>query len=268
MLIAHLTDLHICPPGRSALGVVDSIGLTQRALDAVTALPVRPDVVVISGDLTDAGQPAEYAQLRGMLAALGLPVLLVPGNHDVREPMLAGLDLDPRTVTDGGFVQFLADLGGMRLVGLDTLLPGSSAGALCERRLAFLEDALAGAEGRPVLLFMHHPPFSCGLGYMDDIMLGEGAERLAAIVARHPNIERVLCGHHHRPVQVRYAGTLGQVAPGVAHQVALDLRPGTRAQFLMEPPAFLLHVREGDALVSHTAYVGSYPGPYPFPLAS
>jgi 3',5'-cyclic AMP phosphodiesterase CpdA len=264
VLIAHLSDLHLCPPGQLALRVSDTIGMTQRAFDAVAALPVKPDVLVITGDLAEDGKPEEYALLRGMLTKLGLPALLLPGNHDIRENLIAGLDLGPHAVTDGGFVQFLADLGPMRLIGLDTLLPGSSAGAICDKRLDFLEEALAGAAGRPVTLFMHHPPFSCGLGYMDAVMLKEGAERMAEIVSRYPNIERVLCGHHHRPVQLRYAGTIGQVAPGVSHQVVLDLSKSAQAQFLMEPPAFLLHLYEQDRLISHMAYSNRYEGPYPF----
>ena len=115
------------------------------------------------------------------------------------------------------------------------------------------------------MLFTHHPPFSCGLGYMDAVMLKDGAARLAEIIARHPNIERVLSGHHHRPVQVRYAGTIGLVVPGVAHQVILDLTPGAKARFLMEPPAYMLHMwQPGAGLISHTAYVGAFEGPYPF----
>ncbi|RDJ22447.1 phosphodiesterase [Bosea caraganae] len=264
MLIAHLTDLHLCPPGELALRVSDTVGMTRRAFEAVAALPVKPDALVITGDLTENGRPEEYALLRSMLAGLGLPTLLLPGNHDDRENLVAGLELGPHAVTDGGFVQFLADLGPIRLIGLDTVQPGSSAGAICDIRLDFLEAALAGADGRPVALFMHHPPFSCGLGYLDAVMLKEGAGRLAEIVAHYPNIERVLCGHHHRPVQVRYAGTLGQVAPGVSHQVILDLREGAPARFLMEPPAFLLHLFAQDRLISHTAYSGRYDGPYPF----
>jgi 3',5'-cyclic-AMP phosphodiesterase len=267
MLIAHLSDLHICPPGRLALKVSDTIGMTQRAFDAVASLPVRPDVLVITGDLTESGLPEEYALVRSMLDKLDLPTLLIPGNHDVREAMIAGLDLGPHADLAGGFIQFKADLGPLRLIGLDTLLPGSSAGAICDARLDFLEQSLAEAEGRPVILFTHHPPFSCGLGYMDAVMLKDGAERLTGIVARHPNVERVLSGHHHRPVQLRYAGTIGQVVPGVAHQLVLDLTPGAQARFLMEPPAFMLHSwQPGAGLISHTAYVGAFDGPYPFSL--
>lgn len=267
MLIAHITDLHIRPRGKPAYRVSETNELTERAFDAIRALQPRPDLLVVTGDLTDCGLPEEFAILRGIMDRLGLPVLVVPGNHDRRETLTAGLALDPRQVLEGGFVQFVADLGPMRLIGLDTLLPGRSAGALCDKRLAFLDKSLAEANGRPVAIFMHHPPFDCGIAHMDAIRLLEGAEDFAGIVARHPNVERILCGHHHRPIVTRFAGTTAQIAPSVTHQVTLDLNEVSDATFHMEPPAYLLHShREGAGFVSHTAYVERFPGPYPFVL--
>ncbi len=267
MLIAHITDLHIRPPGKPAYRTSETNMLTARALDAVAALRPRPDLLVITGDLTDCGLPEEYALLQRLISRLGMPVLMVPGNHDRRENLIAGLSLDPHTVRDSGFVQFVADLGAMRLIGLDTLVPGQSSGALCEARLAFLETALEGANGKPVAIFMHHPPFICGIAHMDAIRLLDGAAEFAAIVARHPNIERILCGHHHRPIVTRFSGTIAQIAPSVTHQVTLDLSDDGAATFDMEPASYLLHSwREGAGFVSHTAYVERFPGPYPFVL--
>ncbi|PZO03339.1 MAG: phosphodiesterase [Hyphomicrobiales bacterium] len=267
MLIAQITDLHIRPRGKPAYRVSETNALSERALDVVARLSPRPDLLVITGDLTDCGLPEEYAVLRAMLDGLGIPVLVVPGNHDRRETLTEGLALDPRQVLDNGFVQFVADCGPMRLIGLDTLLPGKSAGALCATRLAFLEKALSEADGKPVAIFMHHPPFDCGIAHMDAIRLMEGADGFAAIIARHPNVERILCGHHHRPIVTRFAGTIAQIAPSVTHQVTLDLAETSDATFHMEPPAYLLHSFLEDAgFVTHTACVERFPGPYPFML--
>lgn len=267
MLIAQITDLHIRPRGKPAYRVSETNMLTERALEAVAALRPRPDVLVITGDLTDCGLPEEYALLQEMLSRLEIPVLLLPGNHDRRDNLIAGLSLGPHTVLDGGFAQFVADLGPMRLIGLDTLVPGQSAGALCETRLAFLETALAEAKDKPVAIFMHHPPFDCGIAHMDVIRLLDGSSEFGRIVARYPNVERILCGHHHRPIQTRFCGTIAQIAPSVTHQVTLDLSDDGAATFHMEPAAYLLHsYRPGTGLVSHTAYVERFPGPYPFVL--
>jgi 3',5'-cyclic AMP phosphodiesterase CpdA len=93
----------------------------------------------------------------------------------------------------------------------------------------------------------------------------EGAEALAEIVRRYPRIERVLCGHVHRPIQIRWAGTVAVTAPATAHQFLLDLSPEAESRWGREPPAILLHVWEPDGgVVTHTAYVGDYGEPQPF----
>jgi Icc protein len=63
---------------------------------------------------------------------------------------------------------------------------------------------------------------------------------------------------------VRFAGTVASVCPSPAHQVALDLAPDAADDFIMEPPAFQLHRWDGTTLVTHTAYIGEFDGPYPF----
>jgi 3',5'-cyclic AMP phosphodiesterase CpdA len=147
---------------------------------------------------------------------------------------------------------------------LDSIVPGASHGELCAARLAFLDRALAAAPKKPTLVVLHHPPITCGIAMMDEINL-QTADAFAAVIAKHPQVERVLCGHHHRPIVVRFAGTVVQVAPSTAHQVTLDLKPGAPGSLILEPPAYLLHRwTPENGLVSHQAYVGTFPGPYPF----
>ena len=85
MLITQLTDLHLRPPGRAAYRVAETNMLTERALGRLRTLWPQPDVVVITGDMTDCGMPEEYALLRTLLSALPMPVFMVPGNHDRRD---------------------------------------------------------------------------------------------------------------------------------------------------------------------------------------
>jgi 3',5'-cyclic-AMP phosphodiesterase len=265
MLIAQITDLHVRPRGLPANRVVESNMMTERAIDAVIALRPRPDVVLITGDLVDCGLVEEYEQLKRILARLDLPFLVIPGNHDQRENfrrVLAGY----RGVTaDAEFVQFVVDDYPVRLIALDTLVPGKGEGALCPRRLDFLERALAREREKPTVIFMHHPPFDCGIAHMDRIRLIEGAERLAEIVRPYQNVERILCGHHHRAIEARFAGTIASTSPGVAHQVMFTLAEDGPAALVLEPPAYQLHrYRPATGIVSHTVYVESYPGPFPF----
>jgi Icc protein len=263
MLIAQISDMHIKPPGKLAMGRVDTAGHLARAVAHINALRPAPDLVLVTGDLVDAGMPEEYAYLSDLLAPLAMPVYLIPGNHDLRDPLRA-VFFAHRYLPAGEFLQYVVEEGAVRLIALDTLTPGAPHGELCDRRLDWLEARLAESD-RPTILFMHHPPFACGIKEFDDTRLNVGADRLAAIVRQHPNVERILCGHVHRPIQVRWAGTIASVAPSTAHQATLDLAPDAPLMYSMDPPAVALHQsRPGTGLVTHLSYIGEYDGPYPF----
>jgi hypothetical protein len=90
-----------------------------------------------------------------------------------------------------------------------------------------------------------------------------GGDALAALVGRHPEIERVLSGHYHRPITVRWAGTIGFAAPSTAHQVVLDLRPGAPTRFIMEPPAFAVHTWSPSiGITTHLVPIGDFGVPF------
>jgi 3',5'-cyclic AMP phosphodiesterase CpdA len=262
MLIAQLTDLHVRPRGVAAYRVAETNMLTERALKAVAALRPAPDVVLITGDLTDCGLAGEYELLREMLGwHLKIPVYVIPGNHDRREALAATL---PGVATHEGFVQYAIEDHPVRMVMLDTVVPGAGHGELCAARLAWLEQTLAAAPDKPTLIGMHHPPFLCGLAHMDAINL-RTSDAFAAVLARHPQVQLVICGHHHRPVTGRVGAAVAMISPSVAHQVELDLHPDARPAFVMEPAAFMLHAwSPAGGFVSHVVQVESSPGPYPF----
>ena len=268
MLIAQLSDLHVMPHGELAYGVVDTNPLVERAFQAVAALQPAPDAVILSGDLVDGGGDAEYDILAELIRRhLRMPVYLIPGNHDRREGIKARLAHLPGVGDDPRFVHYVVDDFPVRLVMLDSIVPEQGHGELCAARLNFLDRALSAGPKKPTLVVLHHPPFLTGIAHMDDVSL-RNPDALEALIRRHPQVERILCGHAHRPIIARFGGTLVQVAPSVAHQVTLDLRPDGPATFNLEPPAFLLHHwRPEGRLVSHQAYVGTFAGPYPFEMA-
>ena len=192
-----------------------------------------------------------------------MPVFVIPGNHDQRENLRAGLADLPHIGTSGTFLQYCVEYYPVRLVMLDTLVPGYGHGELCRERLSFLDGALAAEPEKPTIVAMHHPPFVCGIEHMDHINLRNEAE-FTAVIARHAQVSRVICGHHHRPINAPLAHTIASIAPSVAHQVELALTPGAPSQFVLEPPGYQLHCWIGDRLVSHTGVIGRYDGPFPF----
>lgn len=264
--LVQITDPHIREPGRLAYGRINTAPYLRRAVDSVLALRQRPDAVVLTGDLCDFGREAEYAHLAALLAPLlaDLPVYLLPGNHDERGQLRRSFAGHAYLQGGGEFVQYSVRVGALRLVALDTVAPGQSHGELCTRRLDWLERELAACSGEPVVIAMHHPPFRTLIGHMDKIGLREGAERLEAIVARHPNVERIICGHLHRAIDVRFGGSIASTCPAPAHQVALDLQADAASAWMLEPPAFRVHAWDGQRLVSHLAASGIFEGPYPF----
>ena len=263
MIIAQISDMHVRAPGQLAYRRVDTATFLARTVEQIAKMTPPPDVVIATGDLVDAGQPEEYEHLRALLAPLAMPVHLIPGNHDERGAMVRAF-ADHAYLPRDGFLQYVLDDYPVRLIALDTLVPGQGGGLMCEARCAWLAARLGEAPARPTVVFMHHAPFATGIAHMDRLGL-DGIERMGAVIERHPQVERIVCGHLHRPIQIRWRGTLVMTSPSTAHQVVLDLREDVPGTFAMEPPAFLLHVwRPGTGLITHTSYVGEYPGPYPF----
>ena len=178
MLIAQLSDPHVKGPGQLLYDRIDTAGYLERAVAHVLRLDPLPDVVIMTGDLVDGGKAEEYALLRRLLAPLPMPVYVIPGNHDAREPLRAAF----------------ADKGLFPGRGLPAVRGRGPAGAPDRARHAgrgqALRRAVRGAPGlargpvwasrrdKPVMLFMHHPPFECGIDAFDHV--APAARRRAA----------------------------------------------------------------------------------------
>jgi Icc protein len=219
----------------------------------LSRLSTPPDVVLVTGDLTDDGEDESYSALRARLAGLDCPFYLIPGNHDRRRPLLEAFS-DHAYLPRTGFMHYAIEDHAVRLIALDTLVEGREDGALCEERLAWLDTVLASESDRPTLIFMHHPPFESGIWWMDAMGLA-GARRLGAILGDHPQVRLVVCGHVHRAFHSVVGGVRVAVAPSTAWQVHLDLVPESPPHAALEPAAGFVHLWNGDAFVTHTSYL-------------
>src|SRR5262245_24102857 len=257
MLIAQISDMHVLRGGARLFGALDTFASLARCVEHINRLPTRPDAVLVTGDMTNDGEAPDYEALVQLLERLAMPYYPIPGNHDDRErtrEAFRHLGFLPAT----GPLHYTVEHLPIRLIALDTVVPGQTHGHLGAAQLAWLESTLRAAPTRPTVVFLHHPPFPTGIDHMDVIKLTD-ADALHAVIGRHAQVERVACGHLHRAIQVRWAGTVAVTAPSTAHQVALTLGPGDAARWIAEPPAVLLHLwREGVGLVSHVSYVGDY----------
>ncbi len=264
-LVAQISDLHLKAGQRLTYGVVDTLGALRRAVDHLNASQPRPDIVVVSGDLVDFGRADEYAVLHPELARLHMPCYLVPGNHDTRGPLLEAFrDHAYLPSSAEGPLDWVVDEHPLRLIGLDSTIPAGHGGQLLDSQLHWLDEQLVRRPDAPTLLILHHPPFISGIGHMDREPFINAAA-LERVVARHPQVERLLCGHLHRPMQRRFGGSLSCVCPGTSHQIVLDLQDAAPAHFNLEPAGYLLHRWDAQhGLISHNGVFGDYPGPYPF----
>jgi 3',5'-cyclic AMP phosphodiesterase CpdA len=264
MLIAQLTDTHIKAGGKLAYRTVDSAQKLRACVAQLAALRPAPGVVLLTGDLVDMGTVEEYRVLREILAPLRMPLHVIPGNHDGRAALRTAFADHAYLPREGEFLHYALDGYPLRLIGLDTTIPGQPGGLLCERRLAWLDGTLSAAPQRPTVLFMHHPPFLTGLANMDWQNCANG-EALGALLQRHRQVIRLLCGHVHRPIHTTWHGVAASIAPSPSHSCVLDVNDPTPHDFVLEPPTCALHYwSEQGGLVSHQLFIGDFGGRHPF----
>lgn len=263
MLIAQITDPHIKREGQLAYKKVDTALNLSRCVAHLRNLTHSPDLILMTGDLTDFGRPEEYALLRRLIEPLTMPVYVIPGNHDVRDNLRKAFHDHAYLPAAGEFLHYVVDDFPLRMIGLDTTIPGKPGGEMCDARLDWLDRQLATDADRPTVLFMHHPPIKTGIDHMDVQNCSNG-EALGALIEKHPQVFHVLCGHVHRPIHRQWHGATVTIAPSSSHYVALDLRENGPADWYLEPPAVQLHHWQESALISHLSFIGDFEGPHPF----
>jgi 3',5'-cyclic AMP phosphodiesterase CpdA len=237
-LLVQLSDLHV---GGNEDGK-DPIPRLEAVIDAVRSLPNVPDAVLVSGDLTDHGAAEEYEVVRGLLSRLELPLHVLPGNHDDRARLREAFDLSGAGDEPSNYS---ASVGDLRLVLLDSNVPGQDPGSYDAERLAWLDEELASEPERPTILAVHHTPLTTGIPEWDAINLEvSDLEALGAVVARHPQLRAIVGGHLHRVATSVLAGCPVLAAPSTYLQV----RPNFERDEVtwVDPPGFAIHVlRDG-----------------------
>ncbi|MFI0405288.1 phosphodiesterase [Actinomadura sp. 3N508] len=262
-IIAQLSDIHLAA-GRG--GEVDDgsgpVRALRAAVSSLLSLPARPDAVVITGDLADGGEHAEYARLRALLSPLPMAVYPMCGNHDDRDELRKVFDDHPEVTGTGTFpqapVQYAVDVAGVRLVCCDTTVNGHAHGHMSEERLAWLDETLGAVPDTPTVVATHHPPYRIGMRFIDDLRFVDPAG-FASVISRHRQVVRVISGHVHRASVGSLAGTVSTTCPSTYRQLFLDLTSQGRAAVTGEPAGFAIHLigLDGSA-TTHFAPTGNY----------
>lgn len=262
VLIAQMTDIHV---GFAPDEKPEELNLTRfrATLARLIEGPNRPDMLVLSGDITDHGDAESFAKTAELLEACPFPIVPMVGNHDSREGLLGAF---PQVVpAEGGFLHYVVEAPlGLRIICLDTLEDGRHGGAFCEARTQWLAARLAEAPETPTLIFMHHPPVVAGIDWMDPAPEEDWITRLRTVLEGQSQVLAIHCGHLHRQITTRFAGIPLGVTPSVAPLVAMDLNPidqnvpDNRELITTEPPTYALHRWDGTSLVSHYERVGDW----------
>ncbi|KUJ37251.1 metallophosphoesterase [Streptomyces albus subsp. albus] len=247
IVIAHLSDTHIDSEPRSA-------ERTRAVMEYLDDLPYDLAAVLVTGDVTDHALPAEYERARGLLASRH-PVLVCPGNHDGREAFRTHLLGQPASSAP---INQVHRTDGLVIALCDSSVPGKDEGLLEQETLEWLEGVLEETPPQvPVLVGFHHPPVLLHDPFIDGLRQF-GAERLAALAGRYPQLAGFLCGHAHTAAATVFAGRPLVVAPGVVSTLRLPwehrgpAEDGADHVYLDQPPALAFHVLDDEGrLTTH-----------------
>lgn len=259
-VIVHLSDTHFVADGSPLMGVVDSDGHLAEALRGLVASGLRPSAIVVTGDIADTGAAAGYARVRAQLepvaAELGARLVWVMGNHDRRENFRPGLlDEEPSDAP----VDAVLDLDGLRLVVLDSSVPGHHYGALTDAQLGWLAGVLDAPAPRGTILALHHPPVPLPVVLSQLIELRE-QHRLEAVLAGS-DVRAIIAGHLHYSTWSMFAGIPVSVAAATCYTMDL-LHPSPSIRGQDGGQAFnLVHVYP-DRIVHSVVPLGQYPTTY------
>jgi Icc protein len=244
MKILQLSDLHLIRPGELLHGE-DPLAHLHDALADIAVHHADAELLVLSGDLSDNGDPAAYQTLRDALADMPMPRQLMLGNHDLREPFAA---IFPNALDSDGFAQASHATPHGQLIFLDTLEHGHTEGHLCPKRLVWLEAQLDAARDAPVYLFAHHPPFRIGMPPIDAVGLHD-ADALHALCRNHGDVRHIFAGHVHRPVAGSWRGIPFSAVKGTHHQAKLQF--ANEFVTAMEPPGYAVILIDANDLAVH-----------------
>jgi 3',5'-cyclic AMP phosphodiesterase CpdA len=200
---------------------------------------------VLSGDLVQLGNPGAYGVLRAQLERLPMPYRLLVGNHDDRDALIAAF---PEVERAEGFIQGTEDLEDTRLLTLDTLAgEGKHHGELCPARMRWIRDRIASAEGRTLLVFLHHPPCDIGVPALDRLRLRD-SEDLAGLLRWRRGPTHLFCGHLHRNASGLWAGHPFAALKSPHVQFDLDMT-GFKLARSAEPPGYGVILVGPDGIV-------------------
>jgi 3',5'-cyclic-AMP phosphodiesterase len=237
LLVAQITDTHLFADDRATLFNCATNQTFRAVMTAIGALDPRPDILLLTGDLSQDETRESYEYARSLIQPLGIPTYWIPGNHDQNTATIAALN--------GGCISSLKAFSqaDWQFILLDSMVLQQPWGELVESQLEYLEKHLESS--LPTLIAVHHHPIDCGLNYMDNISL-RNAEAFFAVIDRYPQVKVVVNGHIHQEFATQRQGVSYFGTPSTCMQ----LKPRqVNVEVSDRPPGFRLLRLESDGRV-------------------
>jgi 3',5'-cyclic AMP phosphodiesterase CpdA len=223
-VLFHFSDTHLIAGG-DLYGDVDAVERLRQVLAQAEASRISPSAIVFTGDLADEGEDEAYRVLRELVEPfaqrVSAPLVWVVGNHDSRAGMRAGLLDSPPSAEPLDHVHLV---DGLRIIALDTTVPGHHYGEISDAQLAWLADVLAEPAPFGTILAMHHPPVPSVLDLAVTVELRE-QRRLAPVLAG-TDVRSILAGHLHYSTAATFAGIPVSVASSTCYTQDLAVAAG------------------------------------------
>lgn len=255
--LLHLSDTHLLAGDGPLYGSVDSEGRLRQLFDELEASGARPEAIVFTGDLADKGEVAAYSKLRDIIepaaSRLGAEVIWVMGNHDDRGTFRRELLGQLPTSNP---VDRVHDINGLRVVALDSTVPGFHHGSIADDQLDWLAEELSTAAPHGTIIAMHHPPVPTVLDLSVLVELRDQPE--FAEVIRGSDVRSIIAGHLHYSTTATFAGVPVSVASATCYTQDLNVPVGGSRGRDGAQAFNLIHVY--DETVMHSVVpIGEFP---------
>lgn len=248
--ILQITDLHLFAEPEVELKGIDTRESLDHVLNHALNSETDFDAIVVTGDLTHDEERATYQAVRERLEGRIDRCRIIPGNHDDRALMR---EVFPEIIPAEGPLTFSLDVGGWRLIGLDSHSPGEVPGRIDDAQIDWLDEQLSDGSDRPAAVFLHHPPVPVNCPWMDRISL-QNPEPLLEVLNRYSHLQFVCCGHVHHESE----GEIGDAAFYTTPSTGVQFTPeGDEPAFNLNPPGYRVFQITPTGYQSHVYRVGA-----------
>lgn len=247
--LLHFSDTHLLAGDAKLYGSVDADLRLKEVFDGVRASGAKPDAMIFTGDIVDLGEPEAYDKIRVMVDELakenGSQVIWAMGNHDVRENFYSKL-LDEKP--SNAPVDRVYDVNGLRVITLDTTVPGHHYGEITSEQLVWLANELETPAPHGTILALHHPPVPCVSPLAITVELID--QKNLAEVIEGTDIISIIGGHLHYSCSSTFAGIPVSVASSTCYTQDLNVEVGGTYGRDGAQTFNMIHVYNGSVLHS------------------